>query len=209
VWIYPTAVIVALTFSSSGHIAVEVPHLVKVLSSDHHADTQAACATVLMIFGQYFGAEVEAAIPALLETVRNDDPLVRRMAISAILAIERDPKRIDDLANRLRLLGRDREVFEKGANEILTAIKEEHAERVESYRDSPELDMQNLVDAVKFRRGSLRTWAIRMLAEIGREASSAIPALKNALNHEDPLTRQLAAEALKKIEAPADESDRS
>lgn len=179
----------------SGHTKSEVPYLLKAASSIYPSEIRTLAVGIL---GE-LDCEARAATPALRLLLRDSDKLVRRFAASAILQMEKDPGIVEELANCLRLHGRDREEFLKTARENLERQAQEEIDVIAAITAAPDDFVPNLVRTLVFGRGPERRQAIRLLGKIGTAGRPATSALQNALTDDDLETRRLAADALKHI----------
>jgi hypothetical protein len=92
--------------------------------------------------------------------------------------------------------------FERSAVEFRKQQEKERRRTVAWIGEHPE-GLEIAVATLKCCRGFHRRQTLRLLAEVGPPARSAIPEVRRLLGDSDPETRQLAREALHSIDAQA------
>jgi peptidyl-prolyl cis-trans isomerase A (cyclophilin A) len=127
------------------------------------------------------GAAAKAALPELVELLKDEQPYVRVEAGRALVAIGITEKEVAPLVARLGLA--DPEVG------LLVA---------EALAGLGEPAMPELVKALAGKDERARRGAITAVGLAGRHAAAAVPDLLDLLASEDPATRKLAGEALRR-----------
>ncbi len=182
--------------AGSGHTKVEVPYLCKIATGDYPATVRA------MAIGTLGALEFEAtaAVPTLHRLLQDEDLFIRGWAADSLLGIKPDKTLIPEIVKALKLEGKERKEAEQSVLEFLKS-KEEERKLLEGIDENDDTLLPMLVYKLKYGNGFYRRQAIRNLAIIGPEAKQALPLLKESLNDPDEETRQLAADAIMKIEA--------
>jgi HEAT repeat protein len=170
------------------------------------------------------GSEAEEAVPALIEALEDEDLVVRRYAIDALLSMGLDAKTaipaiIEKMkdhdetvrANAAHALGYMKGVEHKVASAPLTeALKDKDplvraraARSLFRLGGEAKIVVPVLLEVLqnKNNASSTRREAAWSLGRIGPRAKNAIPALLQLLNDQDESVSGAAAEALKKIES--------
>ena len=139
----------------------------------------------IIILGQ-FGPDAKAALPALTECMKEDDPLIRILAAEAFWCIEKNPQHVSGLL--LESLKKDA-ATRTTCSAILARIGAEDERIVTALAD----DLADKDEEVAWQAGMA-------LRHIGKKANAAIPALKTATKDDRKRVALIATEALKEIE---------
>ncbi|MEQ8785258.1 MAG: HEAT repeat domain-containing protein [Pirellulaceae bacterium] len=188
---------VGATFCDAGHTTIEVPFLTEALLKPYPTDYRAMAILLLARMGN----EAKTALPTLEKLLDDEEIVVRITAAAAILHIQRDLNRIEELADRTRMAKSMRDAFverwqEDSEERFLSAQQELRAHY--PIGDGEEM-IRYLVTAMQHGRGYYRRRALLAAAELGPAARDAVPTIRALLAHNDVETRRLAAAALKKI----------
>ena len=154
-----------------------VPALIDALKL-HARKQRGASFIVSSDAGSALASIGEPAVPALIETLKDEHVLVRFEAASALGTMY-----------RRRMLGETR------TRVIGPAAKQAVAALIDALKDDSSVPKEYL--------GLVPQHAAKALGQIGPDATDAVPALIEATKDENEFVRQQAAEALKKIDLEA------
>ncbi len=125
-----------------------------------------------------YGKEASHAIDALIEALRDEDELVQRKSINALIKIiEENGDRDDTAIEKLVKILNDKNNF--GFDLVLATFAHGHLEE----KAAPAIPI--LIHLLKDDDINTRVLAAKALGNIGEKAAAAIPALIEALDDED------------------------
>lgn len=180
----------------TGHTKLEVPYLCKVATGDYPVKVRAVAIGILGAFE----LDAKAALPTLRQLLEEEDPMIRAWAADSLLRIERDKNRVPVLIQALKFEGKERQEWEQSWRKFFESEKD-NRKYFEEIDENDDILLPELVGMLKYGSGFYRRKAMRSLAIIGPEARQVLPLLKESLDDSDQETRQLAADAIKKIES--------
>jgi HEAT repeat protein len=176
----------------SGHTLVEVPYVLQVARGKYSSELRQMALSAL----GSFETDAKSAIPELWKLVHDADPLIRQAAAKALMKMTADPKLVGELETAFNL-----NADARGSLEL---------EAMRYFEEGLERSDQEMLAKVRLKimpymvtcdNGFFRRQAIRKLTRLGPVAKPALPELRKALSASDEETRQLAAEAIREIEA--------
>lgn len=146
------------------------------------------------------GTDAIDAAPELEKLLESDDEMIRFAAVSAVLSVRPEDADLDALLAAARLTKDDENELRESFPEYVRYLE---SERIDAESIDPEWKAE-LVEITRrqlsFARGSLRHDAVRNLIQLAEHARPALPELLEAMESPDPVLRELAERAIRKID---------
>jgi HEAT repeat protein len=197
-----TATACAQMLIESDRTLIELPHLIEATSREYPRYVRLCALAVL----PQFGAEASSAVASLEKLLSDDDVAIRAFAVIASAQIDGNAKQARLRLKESKLEGEDARLVQESVdgwfeqlNQLSRIPEPEPPEGIEEGGMPFELEIY--LDQAKSPHGFHRRAAIREIAKMGRAAKPALPALRDLLKHSEEATRQLAADAIRKIES--------